>query len=100
VSSNGYAVDRSQRIPGLPTEQSEFMPRKSWLKRSLYGWTASSPWLDWRTHRRSFRQWVKGSAAEHHQYTRELLAGLAEYGLDGKLRRFHHHDTHAANAFY
>src|SRR4051812_26384203 len=32
VSSNGYAVDRTQRIPGLPTEQAEFMPPKSWLK--------------------------------------------------------------------
>src|SRR5947209_14438978 len=31
VSSNGYAVNRTQRIPGLPTEQSEFMPPKGWL---------------------------------------------------------------------
>src|SRR5438552_855741 len=81
VSSNGYAVDRSRPIPGLPTEAAEFMPAKSWLKRSLYRWTASSPWLDWRVHRRAFKHWVKTSAAEHHQYTRELLAGLAEYGL-------------------
>jgi carbamoyltransferase len=100
VSSNGYAVDRSVRIPGLATERSEFMPRKSWLKRTVYRWTAGSPSLDWRVHRRAFRQWVKVSAAEHHQYTRELLAGLAEYGLDKKLRRFHHHDTHAANSFF
>ena len=100
VSSNGYMVDRSRRIPGLPTEQSEFMPPKPWLKRTIYQWTASSPWLDWRVHRRAFKHWVKASAAEHHQYTRELLAGLAEHGLDKKLRRFHHHDTHAANAFF
>src|SRR5262249_12255123 len=33
VSSNGYVVDRRRCIPGLPTEQAEFMPRKSWLKR-------------------------------------------------------------------
>src|SRR2546425_3538840 len=31
VSSNGYAVDRTQRIPGLPTAESEFMPPKPWL---------------------------------------------------------------------
>jgi carbamoyltransferase len=29
-----------------------------------------------------------------------LNEGLAAYGLAGKLRRFHHHDTHAANAFF
>lgn len=100
ASSNGYAVDRTIGIPGLPTEASEFMPRKSWLKGAIYGKTAASPWLDWQIHRRSFRQWVKASAAEHRQYTRELNAGLATYGLDKKLRRFHHHDTHAANAFF
>jgi carbamoyltransferase len=100
ASSNGYMVDRNRRIPGLPTEQSEFMPSKPWLKRTIYNWTASSPWLDWQAHRRAFKRWVEGSAAEHHQYTRELLTGLAEYGLDKKLRRFHHHDTHAANAFF
>ena len=32
--------------------------------------------------------------------TRELNEGLAAYGLQGKVRRFHHHDTHAANAFF
>lgn len=98
--SNGYAVDRTQLIPGLPTEQAEFMPRKSLIKRSIYTWTAASPWLDWQNHRRLFRHWVKESAADHARYTRELLAGLTEYGLEKKLRRFHHHDTHAANAFY
>jgi carbamoyltransferase len=100
VSSNGYAVDRSQLIPGLPTEQSEFMPPKPWLKRTIYRRAAASPWLDWQVHRRSFKGWLKVASTEHHQYTRELLAGLAEYGLDKKLRRFHHHDTHAANSFY
>jgi carbamoyltransferase len=100
VMANGYAVDRTVGIPGLPNEQSEFMPPKSWLKRTVYNRTASSSWLDWQAHRREFRHWLKVSSAEHHEYTGELQAGLAEYGLDQKLRRFHHHDTHAANAFF
>jgi carbamoyltransferase len=100
ASANGYHVDRSEPIPGLPSEQSEFMPPKTWLKRTLYNWLAGSPWLDRQTHRRYFRRWVKNSSAEHYLWTRELNAGLKQYGLDGKLRRFHHHDTHAANAFF
>src|SRR5262245_697869 len=100
ASANGYAVDRSVPIPGLPTEESEFMPPKSWLKRTLYRKLAASPRLDWQAHRRSFKEWVRLASAEHHEYTRELMTGLAEYGLGGKLRRFHHHDTHAANAFF
>lgn len=100
ASTNGYSVDRSIRIPGLPTEQSEFMPRKGWLKRTIYNFGSSSPWFDWKIHRHLFKKWVKEASAEHQQYTNELLAGLKEYGLDKKLRRFHHHDTHAANAFF
>jgi carbamoyltransferase len=100
VSSNGYAVNRTQRIPGLATEQAEFMPSKPWLKRTIYNRVASSAWLDWKTHRHYFKRWVREASAEHHEYNRELLAGLREHGLDQKLRRFHHHDTHAANAFY
>src|SRR5262249_41941181 len=100
VSSNGYVVDRTQSIPGLSTEESEFMPRKGLVKRSIYGWTARWPWLDWQVHRRSFKRWVRGSAAEHQQYTEELSAGLAEYGLEKKLRPLPHHDTHAAHTVF
>src|SRR2546421_223269 len=56
--------------------------------------------LDRAAHRREFRRWLAEAGADHHKWTRELNAGLAEYGLAGKLRRFHHHDTHAANAFF
>src|SRR5262245_5204778 len=30
ATSNGYVVDRSQLIPGLPSAEAEFMPRKAW----------------------------------------------------------------------
>src|SRR5262245_23018562 len=40
ASSGGYKVDRALRIPGLPTEQSEFMPPKGWFKRTIYDWSA------------------------------------------------------------
>ena len=32
VIGTGYRVDRTQLIPGLDSEQSEFMPRKAWWK--------------------------------------------------------------------
>src|SRR5262245_42275981 len=34
--ANGYWVNRTSPIPGFETEQDEFMPRKSWLKRFAY----------------------------------------------------------------
>jgi carbamoyltransferase len=98
--SNGYVLDRSTLIPGLPTEQSEFMPPKAWYKRIMYSLIARSPRFDWYAHRRFYRRWVSEASADHRLRTLQLREGLAQYGLEGKLRRFNHHDTHAANAFY
>lgn len=100
ASKSGRTVDRTIEIPGLPTFASEFMSAKSWYKRLLYRVAAGSPSFDWWTHRRMFAHWVNEAAADHDRWTQELDAGLEQYGLKGKLRRFHHHDTHAANAFF
>jgi carbamoyltransferase len=100
LTGNGYAVDRTYRIPGFDVEADEFMPRKPWLKRQLYGAVTRLPWLDWKAHRHYYGQWVRTASEDHHLRTRQLHEGLARYGLEKKLRRFNHHDTHAANAFF
>lgn len=98
---SGYLVDRTVRIPGLDTVEDEFIPRKNWLKRAVYGTVARSPSLDWRTHRHYYAKWIETAIADHQLRNRQLAAGLAELGLDKvPLRRFNHHETHAANAFY
>jgi carbamoyltransferase len=98
--SNGYHVDRSCPIPGLDTEDSEFMPRKGLAKRLLYKASISSPRLDRWAHEHCLKEWVRDAVADHQLRTRQLAEGLAEYGWTGKLRRFNHHDTHAANSFF
>ena len=100
ATESGYAVDRSWRIPGLDTEESEFVGRKSWWKRLIYSGIASRPKWDWLAHRHNFKQWAKVAIADHHRWTKELSAGLSQYGLHDKLHRYRHHDSHAANAFY
>ncbi len=96
-----YRVNRATRIPGLDTEESEFIPRKGWLKRTLYHRAAASPWFDWYLHNREFKGWVRRAVADHKHWSEELAAGLARFKLDRMpLKRFHHHDTHAANSFY
>jgi carbamoyltransferase len=100
LQADAYRVNRTQRVPGFATERDEFMPPKPWLKRLAYRLLSGHPRLDWYAHRRAFRRWVRESAAEHQKWTRELHEGLSRYGLHDKLRRFHHHDTHAANALY
>ncbi len=96
-----YRINRSIRIPGLDTEQSEFVPRKSWPKRFLYERLAANAWLDWQTHRSLFKEWAKRAVDDHRHWSQELTAGLKRFGLEHiPLKRFNHHDTHAANAFY
>ncbi|HVR74790.1 MAG TPA: carbamoyltransferase C-terminal domain-containing protein [Planctomycetota bacterium] len=96
----GYVVDRTVKIPGTETEADEFMPRNVWLKRAVHDLVARSARLDWMVHRHCFQRWVNTTVADHRARTRQLDAGLAAYGWQGKLRRFNHHDTHAANAFH
>ena len=73
---NGYAVNRTARIPGIETEAAEFMPRKAWYKRFLYERLAGSAALDARAHRRLFGQWQANAIADHTMWNAELLVGL------------------------
>jgi carbamoyltransferase len=97
---SGYQLDRTLRIPGLDTDASEFMPRKGLIKRLAYEKAASTAALDWKVHRHLFKKWANSAVSEHRQWSEDLAAGLKKYGLKDKLKRFNHHDTHAANAFY
>ncbi|HJT32842.1 MAG TPA: carbamoyltransferase C-terminal domain-containing protein [Pirellulales bacterium] len=96
----GYRVDRTLRVHGLDRESDEFVPPKPLPKRLIYDLVSTYPRLDYLTHRRFLANWQREAVADHRLRTRQLAEGLAQYGLSGKLRRFNHHDTHAANAFY
>lgn len=100
VLERGYRLDRSTPIPGIEDETHEFVPRKPWLKRIVYRSILGSSSIDFAAHRRGLHEWVRGACADHQARTQQLAAGLAQYGWSGKLKRFHHHNTHAANAFY
>lgn len=100
VCANGYSVDRTIPVPGFSDPAEEFMPRKSWVKRALYHLTSRVSWIDWWAHRHFLHRWCNSAIRDHQLRAKQLQEGLAEYGLAEKLRRFTHHDTHAANAFY
>ena len=100
ASGPSYNPDLSVPIPGLDNKTEEFMPPKSWLKRLIYRFTAKRPKWDWRLHKKFFNEWLDNAIADHHLRTKQLDEGLKEFGLEGKLKRFNHHDTHAANSFY
>lgn len=45
------------------------------------------------------RAWGEQAMADHERWNAELIAGLAELGLDKKLKHYEHHLSHAANAY-
>ncbi|MGL6075992.1 MAG: carbamoyltransferase family protein [Fimbriiglobus sp.] len=101
ITTRKYVVNRSAIIPGIDTVDAEFMPRKSWYKRLLYDQLSRSPKLDRLAHDTVFKKWHQTAVREHKKWSEELQQGLKKVGLaKTPLRRFHHHDTHAANAFY
>jgi carbamoyltransferase len=100
VLRQGYSCDRTVRIPGIESEDAEFVPRKALHKRMAYQAVLSSSRADWLAHRKGMREWVQAATTDHRLRTQQLGEGLERYGWAGKLRRFNHHSTHAANAFY
>ncbi|QDS96362.1 Decarbamoylnovobiocin carbamoyltransferase [Roseimaritima multifibrata] len=100
LRSKDYELDEQIKIPGLESKADEFMPPKTWWKRAVYEATARVPALDHFAHGKYFGEWVQTAVADHGKWSNELEEGLDAYGLKDKLKRFQHHDTHAANAFY
>lgn len=100
IRRKDYNPDLSSLIPGFENRDDEFMPSKGWLKTTIYNCVTAFPRLDWLVHRHFFRQWVKEAVTDHALRTQQLEEGLERHGLAGKLRRFNHHDTHAANSLY
>lgn len=100
LRTRDYQLDQSLRIPGLKNPTDEFMSPKAWWKRLVYEATARHASLEHRAHRKYFREWVGNAIEDHKKWSDELERELERYGLQGKLQRFQHHDTHAANSFY
>ena len=100
LDESGYKPDLSTQIPGLDVEKEEFMPPKGFPKSQIYSFSASNAKADWALHKKFYNSWLKQAIADHQQIALELSEGLKSFNLEGKLKRFNHHDTHAANAFY
>ena len=88
---------RTKAIPGLPE------PNQRKGKNALYEWVyelaACSKPVSRLFARQREREYLKGTETAHKQWQEELSAGLRKYGLEGKLRRYSHHLSHAANSY-
>lgn len=94
----GRVPKRSSHIPGLgdPNERME----KGLLKTIAYRVLASEGLVSRNVAKRGSDAWGQGATNYHKKWHEELENGLEDIGLLKKLKRYEHHDTHAANAYF
>ncbi len=90
--------NKTFNIPGLSEE--DLYMHKSWSKDKVYESASKVDKVGEYWGKTYFKQWVKSSKKSHQKSNEALNEGLKKYGLEEKLSRVEHHQTHAANAFY
>ena len=89
---------RTTPIPGLqhPNEKIE----KGLAKTLAYRVLAGDSVVSRNVAKRGSDQWGRDAQKFHKKWHEELESALAEIGLGDKLKRYEHHITHAANAYF
>jgi carbamoyltransferase len=85
-------------VPGLrdPNERMD----KPLLHRLFYGMAGPDGAVSRRMAKHGSRRWRRQAHADHRAWHHELERHLTERGLGKHLRRFEHHQAHAAGAFF
>lgn len=88
---------RTDPIHGLnsPNQRME----KGLLKNLFYKFAGTSPFFANIANESACRKWAEEATRDHKKWHAELEAGLEGLGLLGKLKRYEHHLSHAANAY-
>ncbi|NKB57832.1 MAG: carbamoyltransferase [Alphaproteobacteria bacterium] len=94
------ASDRTG-VPGVPGLSSPHEKvEKGWLKRLGYSALGTWPGVSSAVNRHLGQSWIRQAVKDHKFWQDDLLSGLKESGIEAPLRRFEHHISHAANAYY
>lgn len=85
-------------VPGLRSLEQTM--EKGNLKRRAYQVLGTAPLVSREVNRRLGDEWLRQAVQDHEHWQSELARGLRELGITAPLRRYEHHETHAANAYY
>ena len=88
---------RTSPVHGLATPNQKM--RKPLYKRLAYWLYGVSPYSKHVSLKES-AAWGERATAAHRRWNEDLDRGLADLGLTGKLKRYDHHLSHAANAYH
>jgi carbamoyltransferase len=88
--------ERTASVHGLDSPNQRMV--RSWQKRAAYKLYGLSGYSAKITQKES-KEWADRAVKDHKHWSSELQQGLKELGLDGKLKRYEHHLSHASNAY-
>ncbi len=94
----GRVTQRDFGVHGLKSAMDRMT--KPWWKDLGYALCSGDGAFGAALNRRQYETWVREAVAAHEKYQAELLSGLREFGLETKLVRVPHHETHEANAYF
>ncbi|MFN7919317.1 MAG: carbamoyltransferase C-terminal domain-containing protein [Bryobacteraceae bacterium] len=89
--------ERTKPVPGLadPNQRKDKELAKRVFYRVAGGVADAASFFD----HRAAREFIEGTEDNHKHWQEELEQGLKKFGLLGKLKRFEHHLSHAANSY-
>jgi len=96
-AAEGRVPTRTSPVHGLASPNQKM--RKPAYKRLAYWLYGVSPYSKHVSLKES-AGWGQRATAAHRRWNEDLDRGLAELGLTGKLKRYDHHLSHAANAYH
>ncbi|MHC4956338.1 MAG: carbamoyltransferase family protein [Planctomycetota bacterium] len=88
---------RPDAVHGLPNP--DHILAKGGLKKLAYSLLSLNTTLSRQAHRYLLAKWVHTATDAHRHWQRDLEEGLDSLGLRGKLKRYEHHLSHAANSY-
>ncbi len=96
-AADRYQPRRPGSVHGL--DHPEQLVEKSALKQLAYQLLALNTTASRTASQYLLRKWANAARAAHQHWQQDLETGLATLGLAGKLKRYDHHTSHAANAY-
>jgi carbamoyltransferase len=96
--AEGRVPERTVAVHGLsnPNQRME----KGWMKEHFYSLAGVTGWSSRLIAASCSKRWAREAIRDHQHWNRELENRLRSLGLLGKLSRYEHHLSHAANSYY
>lgn len=96
AAADGRVPRRTEHVDGLADPNQRMQkPLHKRLAYWLYGVSGYSQ----RVTLKESAAWAERAVADHKRWSADLAGGLKSLGLDGKLKRYDHHLSHASNAY-